>query len=155
MWLAVMVASTLAAWACSCAALDPRKALRQADAAFIGALVSRDEPQPSATGVVNGGQVVAHRFTVERSVKGGLGPTVTVFSSASGAACGLEVRPGHRTGLFLHLDNQGQWLSGLCSQVEPGRLLEADRPFAVPAALATGLLIAVATAARRSVRRSG
>ncbi|MGH2783728.1 MAG: hypothetical protein ACRDJ1_00520, partial [Actinomycetota bacterium] len=116
---------------CSCAPGDPRSSLAQADGAFVGRLESRESPTPSPGGTFSSGQPVTYTFVVERSVKGDLGKRVNVESAAYGASCGLEVRVGERTGLFLYRDD-GQWKSGLCSQIEPEALIEAAKPLPAP-----------------------
>ena len=110
------------AHACSCAIGDPRDALHASDAAFVGALVSKD---------VND-QKAIYTFSVETSVKGDLGDSVDVESAAYGAACGFEVRVGRRIGILLRLQGDGDWAGGLCTQIDPGVLVAAGEPLPVP-----------------------
>ena len=97
------------AHACSCAIGDPRDALHASDAAFVGALVSKDMSDQKAI----------YTFSVETSVKGDLGDSVDVESAAYGAACGFEVRDGRRIGILLRLQGDGDWAGGLCTQIDP------------------------------------
>jgi hypothetical protein len=95
--------------------------LANSDAAFVGVLTGRDDPDGGGPIVSSGRRVVNH-FTVERAVKGELGPKVAVGAAASGGSCGLEVREGQRAGLFLRRSGTG-WTSSLCSQVDAAELL--------------------------------
>ena len=128
---ATLLVTGRSALGCSCAQGDPRTALARSDAAFVGRLETKESPTPSPEGFYNSGQPVTYTFAVERSVKGELGKRVDVESAAYGASCGLEVRVGERTGLFLYRDD-GQWKSGLCSQIEPEALIEAAKPLPAP-----------------------
>jgi hypothetical protein len=107
--------------ACSCAGIDLVADLPEEDGAFVGTYVDRT--------AIGDGQV-AYTFQVERVVKGEFGPTAIVRSTADGASCGLEFSEDRRTGLLLRQADDGVWESGLCSMVEPARLLAAggDRP---------------------------
>ena len=127
--LALVVAATAAlaatagpAYACSCAPPDPRSLLGQADGAFVGRLVSRQEVAAGRT---------RFTFAVERSVKGALGSTVVVESASNSAACGIETPVGSRIGLFLER-RDGGWTSSLCWQVSPEDLLAAAQPLPPP-----------------------
>lgn len=116
----VLVVATLAgsiapAGACSCIPPNPWRYLQQADGAFVGRLVSREETS-------NGRAVLV--FSVERSVKGRLGATVEVETANNGAACGIETSVGQRIGLFLMREG-GRWTGHLCWQVSPEDLLAA------------------------------
>jgi hypothetical protein len=120
-----VVITAVPAKACSCAIGDPRDALAQSDAAFIGTLVSQT-PDPG-----DGGQSSTYRFTVDEAVKGEFGGTVDVHSASNGAACGLEVPIGGQTGLFL-TDDGGVWWSSLCAQIDPDELRDAAQPLPEP-----------------------
>jgi hypothetical protein len=123
----VVLAAALAvtaepAHACSCALLDPRTALADSDAAFVGTVLRRQDESPSGMTLV---------FRVEEAFKGGLGDTVEVRTASNSAACGIEAPVGTRIGLFLQREGAG-WAGSLCSQVEPARLREAARPLPPP-----------------------
>ncbi len=118
----LLVAIATPASACSCASGDDRDALARSDAAFIGTLVSRTDSGRSAT----------FRFTVDEEVKGEFPQTIDVSSASDGAACGLEVRMGQQTGLFLSGDETQGWSSSLCQQISPEDLREAARPMPAP-----------------------
>lgn len=120
--------SAAVAQACSCADGDPRSSLARADGAFVGTVVRA----PDRTG---SDQEVSWEFAVERVVKGDLRERVTVWSSANGASCGLEIRDRRRIGLFLERHGE-RWASSLCWQVDPDRLLAAVDP--LPAADGVG-----------------
>lgn len=110
------------AQACSCAALDPREHLDLADAAFVGTLISREEP--SSGPVYSGGEEVTWTFQVERAVKGDLGDVIEVQSPIDGAACGFGIAVGQRVGVFL-FENGGQWHGGSCGVIDADALLRA------------------------------
>jgi hypothetical protein len=90
--------------------------LARTDAAFVGVFIGQE---------IFPRQAISH-FQVERSVKGDVGGMVHVESDASGAACGLELDEGERTGLFLARTQTG-WASGLCLQTDPEGLLAVAR----------------------------
>lgn len=110
------------AWACSCAAKPPEQRLARAEAAFVGTLISREEPTPEG-GFYYSGQTLKWKFRVEKVAKGDLEEEIELESAASGASCGLEVRVGERAGILLHKNQQGAWQSGLCEQMDPDELL--------------------------------
>jgi hypothetical protein len=101
--------------------MEPREALRQADAAIVGRLV---EVLP------RGGGQADFRYRVRSVYKGGRaigrGKTISVRGSSQSAACGLPWRTGRRYGLLLARD-EGHWLGGLCGLIEPRKLRLAAR----------------------------
>ncbi|MGZ8571312.1 MAG: hypothetical protein ACXWW5_03710 [Actinomycetota bacterium] len=118
------------AHACSCAEPEPRDAIASHDAAFVGTLIDRREGGPDIP-AWDDLRVDTFRFTVEHDIKENLGTEVEVVASSDGTSCGLEVPVGTRTGLFLTLSNDA-WTSGLCSQVQPEKLLAAADPLPAP-----------------------
>jgi hypothetical protein len=117
--------------ACSCATYDVRERLPEVDGAFVGRLIARDEPTP-VDGVFSSDTLVRYRFSVEQPVKGAIpSETIDVWSSASGASCGLETPVGERAGLLLERDGD-RWTSNLCSQADPDVLIRAGRPLPPP-----------------------
>ncbi|MBW3556673.1 MAG: hypothetical protein KY454_07020 [Actinobacteria bacterium] len=158
---AALVATAEPAAACSCAAgpdssVGPR--LANADAAFVGTYLGRNDPlatEPGATGA----RTVINQFQVESAVKGDLGETVEVFSAADDASCGVAPGNGERVGLLL-TRGAGGFRSDLCSRVEPDALISAGaggvQGFEVLAAVVAGLaLVAVATATALGPGRAG
>lgn len=131
---AVLVAPSLPhAKACSCAPSDVRERLPESAAgAFVGTLVSRDDPQPAGGGL-SSATLVRYRYHVERAVKGAIpsGGAIDVWSSWSGASCGLETAAGQRAGLLLRQED-GRWLSSLCEQADPDVLIRAGQPLPPP-----------------------
>jgi hypothetical protein len=119
----LVVAGAQAAHACSCLFGDPRDALHRSDGAFVGTLVERTEVDQ---------QTSIFTFEVETALKGSLGAEVDVRSASNGASCGLEVEFGRRIGLFLDVADDGAWVSGLCSQIDPDVLLQAAQPLPAP-----------------------
>ena len=117
--------------ACSCARPgDPRDRLAAADGAFIGTLVGRRETGPLGS-IISSGRDMVYTFEVAEAVKGDIGPRVEVYSAASGASCGFEVAPGTAVGVFLER-HSGRWRSGLCGQIDPGKLRAAAAPLPAP-----------------------
>ena len=121
--LSVFVFADGPAHACSCAIGDPRDALHDSDAAFVGALESK-EPIDD--------QRAVYTFSVETAVKGDLGSSVEVESASYGAACGFEVPTGRRIGILLRRARDGDWSGGLCSQLDPDVLIAAGQPLPAP-----------------------
>ena len=119
----LVVAGAQVAHACSCLIGDPRDALHRSDGAFVGTLVERSEVDE---------QTSIFTFEVETAVKGTIGTTIDVRSNSNGASCGLEVEIGQRIGLLLGIDEDGAWISNLCSQIDPEVLLSAAEPLPEP-----------------------
>jgi hypothetical protein len=111
--LLLLLASSGAALACTCAPLVLERDLPRADAAFVGTVLERRADGGEATLL----------FRVEQIYRGELESRVEVVTAPDGAACGLEADVGDRLGLLLERDG-ASWRSGLCSQVEPGAFLE-------------------------------
>lgn len=101
------------ALACSCAPVDLVRDLPKADGAFVGTLLERRVSGDWAT----------LRFRVEQVYKGEIQNRVEVETARDGAACGVELAVGERTGLLLDRDG-GAWRSSLCSQVDAAEFLE-------------------------------
>jgi hypothetical protein len=86
--------------------------LPRADGAFVGTVLERRSTEAS----------VVLLFRVEQVYKGDIDTRVEVETARDGAACGLELPVGARTGLLLERE-RGIWRSGICSQVDPSDLL--------------------------------
>ena len=113
--VALAVASlvvTAQAYACTCAGVDLDRDLPTADGAIVGSVLERSVRGSTAT----------YLFRVEQVYAGDIENRVEVVTAADGAACGLELGVGERTGLLLRRE-RGEWRSGLCSQVEPSEFL--------------------------------
>lgn len=112
---------TGSAQACSCVPQGPGKAMREADAAFVGRLVAV---------VPRSRQQADFRYRVQRVFKRGAGirrgRVVAVRSARSSAACGLPRRTGRRYGLTL-TRAEGRWLGGLCGLAKPRQLAAGAR----------------------------
>jgi hypothetical protein len=100
------------ALACSCLPVDLVRDLPRADGAFVGTLLERHDGKETSTQL----------FRVEQVYKGDIENRVEVETPLGGAACGVEVPVGERTGLLLER-NGGVWRSSLCSQVDPAAFL--------------------------------
>lgn len=117
------------AHACSCAGGDPRASLEHADAAFVGTLTFRGEPQ--GEGARYGAGIVEMRFRVDEDIKGNLGREVVIRSSGSSSSCGLSASLGRPTAMFLQRKGDG-WSASLCSQIEPDVLRRVAAPLPAP-----------------------
>ena len=115
MAIAALAAAVEPARACSCIPPDPWSYLKQADGAFVGRLISREDLGAGRARLT---------FGVERAVKGNIGSSVDVVTPSNGAACGIETSVGQRIGLFVWRED-GQWKGILCWQVAPEDLLAA------------------------------
>lgn len=108
-----------------CLEQGARASLDDADAAFIGKLVSLEEPKADHLSSSGGGRDLDLRFEVEEAVKGPLGRHVQVRSDA------LGVPLGKRLGLLL--ERWGDtWVSGPCSKIDPDVLRRAAAPLPAP-----------------------
>lgn len=108
----VVISGSDAALACSCALGDPVTRLAEADAAFVGALIDVEEPEPDEEGAISSADQVPWTFELEETVKGDLESPLIVMSPWSGASCGFELALGSRVGVFLYRDPGGGWQGG-------------------------------------------
>ena len=127
----LLVVAEQSARGCECAQMDSRSTYDHADGAFIGRLISHDQPTPDAGGGFSSDQSVAYHFRVDQSVKGRFGSQVDVWSAAMGASCGIESDVGRRIGLLVNRE-QGRWTSDLCLMIDPDALLRVSRPLPPP-----------------------
>jgi hypothetical protein len=126
--------------ACTCSGNgDPRDRLADAGGAFIGELVGRRETGPLGS-IISSGRDVVYTFEVAEVFKGDIGQRVEVHSAAGGESCGFEVAPGEAVGVFLD-QHRGDWRSGLCGQIEPGKLRAAAAPLPAPDGRAPAALV--------------
>jgi hypothetical protein len=95
----VLMAPAPPAWACSCAVIDP---VAMADVAFAGRVLSIGQDTQG------GGRRV--EFAVESVLKGSVGSSVVLTTSASSASCGFDFAVGHRYRVFAESGR-----TGLCS----------------------------------------
>lgn len=127
-----LIAQATPASACSCAVeVDPRDSLAYADGAIVGTLKSKKLAEEPKGDYFNTGADTIYTFRVDEAFKGTFDDRVQVHSAFSGASCGLEVRIGKQTGLFLY-ERKGEWHSSLCSQISPEELREAAAPLPEP-----------------------
>lgn len=73
-----------------------------------------------------------YTFAVDEAVKGDFGETVKVRTASEGSVCGLDLRIGRQTGLFLSGDSRSGWTSSLCQLIFPEDLREAAAPMPEP-----------------------
>ena len=96
---------------------------------------SSPTPRTRETGplgsIISTGRDVIYTFEVAEAVKGDIGQRVDLRSAASGMSCGFEVPAGQAIGILLDR-RSGMWRSGLCGQIEPGKLRAAAAPLPAP-----------------------
>ena len=109
---ALSLVVTAEAYACSCAGVDLERDLPTADGAIVASVLGRSVS----------GSTAIYLFRVEQVYAGDIENRVEVVTATDGAACGLELGVGERTGLLLTRE-AGAWRSGLCSQVDPSEFL--------------------------------
>jgi len=84
------------AHACSCAVVTPEAATQRSKVAVVGVVRSRDLSGVDGSSL----NPAVYSIEVHKVFKGHPGTRLEVYSSASGASCGLEVRKGGRYLLF-------------------------------------------------------
>jgi len=107
------------AMACSCVSPPPfEKAVKQADAVFVGEVASSDpvDGRQRFTGITVDG-LVSYSFAVEEVVAGDVGSGVEVISHSSGATCGFPFQEGDRYVVFAY-EGDGGLETNLCSRTE-------------------------------------
>lgn len=114
-----LVVTPPATLACSCVMMTPEEHLREADAAFVGLLVSREDPRGGSSA-----EEVAWTFRVEQVAKDELEETIEVMSPVEPASCGFQLRDGARAGILLHRGN-GTWHGSMCSVIGADQMLAA------------------------------
>ena len=111
--------------ACSCAQPEPEKRLQDMDAAVVGRVVSRTEPNGEGSGPLYG-----YIFTIEteKVLKGDIGEHVEVRSSPFGGQCGFDfgAPDGERVGLFMQGSSRGGYESYSCLAADPDVLAALD-----------------------------
>lgn len=102
---AVGVVTTSPAHACSCAGSTIEQRAPETDAIFQGEVVD--------VASAGSGRAV-YTFEVLQVWKGTVGAEVDVYTSGSGASCGLEIEYGQRDVIYADVDGS-RLSSGLCS----------------------------------------
>lgn len=113
--------------ACSCAPINLKRGLADADGAVTARLLSVD--LVGGDGPVSSADPADFVYRTGRVLKGsGLqrGRRLVVRSVRSDASCGLLHDVGGLTGLFLQRED-GRWTSSLCSQTSRRQMLRAGR----------------------------
>jgi hypothetical protein len=132
--VAALVAAS-GAGACSCARIDARERLQDADAAVIGTALRSEAVD---------GRHLTH-LQVERGFKADLGAEVVVDTGredGGGGDCSIKIPDGRRVGLFLYRNEAGVWASGLCGLVDPDELERGAGPVPEPLGRGTVALVA-------------
>jgi hypothetical protein len=146
---ALALAPAAGAAALECPAIPLEERIAEADAAFVGRLVSQ-RPEP-------GGER-AYRFLVDQRVKGPLGREVELRAPRLTDASGTPIERDVAIGVLAERDGAA-WTTGSCSLTDPGALLAAaDEPKGGWIKLLIGLAILAAVLAysvRRLRRRQG
>jgi hypothetical protein len=126
-----LVVTPSATLACSCVMMTPEEHLREADAAFVGLLVSREDPRGGSSA-----EEVAWTFRVEQVAKGELEETIEVMSPVEPASCGFQLRDGARAGILLNRGN-GTWHGSMCSVISADAMLASASETYLPLPAAT------------------
>ena len=106
----------------SCIHPEPRRQIKDADAAFVGRF-------ESSRGDGMGKRWMT--FRVEQVVKGELGESVEVHEPGISSAGLPNFSPGDRVGLMMNRHADGTWRSQ-CQQAEPEELADATKPIPRP-----------------------
>ena len=130
--LAIALVAAESAQACSCAPIDARAALRDADGAFVGRLLAVRAVDPPAAGEpTSSADPTDYIYRVGGVYNGGpglhRGRRVKVRSVRDSASCGLPRARGRLYGLFLTRRN-GRWNSNPCSVVSRAEMRAAAKP---------------------------
>ncbi len=134
------------AFACSCPVENPFVRLEDADAAFVGELLSRPvDGELDNHGTLNG----IYEFQVEQTVKGVLPDIVQVVSQLDGASCGFNAGVGQRVGIFLNKEGD-RWTGGACTEIDPDVLLALVQRQPLPDG--EGPIVALAGASEPGIR---
>lgn len=120
-----ILASVSPAAACTCANWTDTQKLENADAAFIGHVVSTSESRvldPDGRGPYT---ELTHIFEVQTVVKGQFEQLTEVVAGQHSGVCGLPgvVTSGARSGILIYVTDDGVNRSGLCSIVDADELL--------------------------------
>jgi hypothetical protein len=100
--------------ACECVGASRPCEYLRGDAVFVGTVVetvSVKHPMEKDSW----SQGYAMRFTVESSLRGGLGAEVTIQTGNGGGDCGTPLDPGQRLLIFAYKAKDGQLWTGMCS----------------------------------------
>jgi len=101
------------ACACSCRELTQEEALALADVVFAGTVT---DVHSSATGpIYSSADPVTVTFEVDTVQKGDVPASVQVQTVVSEISCGYEFRERSRYLVYVHVDQAGQWTTGLCN----------------------------------------
>lgn len=117
--------------------VEPRAIVVNADAAFVGTLLSvrplNQIPVPSGPGPhpVPASQPSVFTFEVEERFKGDLPKRVEVVSHVDGGICGLRATVGRRVGLLLDWSD-GVWKPASLDEFDPEILRQGARPLPHP-----------------------
>lgn len=123
--------------ACSCLARTDGEQLAQADAAFVGTVLSRREPTTSTSApTVLSGSIV-YTFAVEEVVKGAVDTgSLEVRTGPNSAACGTTFDVGQRYLVLAHRTPEGDLHTGLCSGNRPASERSTTTTVAPPTTVA-------------------
>jgi hypothetical protein len=111
--LVMLVGSCSVGFGCECIGVSrPCESLR-ADAVFVGRVVETLAVQHHHGKDISRGYSM--RFSVEESLRGGLGTEVTIETGNGGGDCGTPLAAGGRFLIFAHKDENGQLWTGMCN----------------------------------------
>lgn len=150
--VAACLLATAPAHACSCAYGSPGERLREAQAAFIGTIVSVRDKE------VDGYPSRVLDVRVDEQLKGRLPERIEMTTGQGGGDCGLvEPRAGQRIAQYV-FRNRPPYEASICADEDPAVMRRAARPFPpisstqVPRVVIGGALGADATLAALDAR---
>jgi hypothetical protein len=118
---------------------EPRAAVAEADAAFIGTLVGVKPKDPP--GLSSGAPYIL-TFAVEERIKGDLGDRVEVTSTVDGASCGGHDGTIGRRGAYLLSRREDEWGPWGIAEVSPDALRTGMLPLPRPDGLGRPTFVA-------------
>lgn len=123
--------------ACDCVPISDRTALADADAVFVGSLVSRTVEVGERR---TGGDTAVHRFEVRAVYKGEVRRDQEVVSTGDGDSCGFQAPPDIEVLVFANRTapngpqpGSGQFAGNLCNGTRPLEPRPVSASFGKPA----------------------
>lgn len=126
MAVAIVLAGSGTALACSCVAQSDAKLRAYADAVFAGTVAARVDRNLGPG--VSSADPIEYAFAVERSAKGNVADSQVVMSARSGATCGCNFPVGGRFVVFASLRDGVLW-ANVCGGSRA--LAAGESPFAL------------------------
>ncbi|RAP75920.1 hypothetical protein [Paenibacillus montanisoli] len=112
----MLVSQPHRAFACSCASVEPKEAIEQAEAVFIGTLVQvkQQRKQPGIVGPIEYRD--ANLFEVTTVFKGVNQSQVIVYDNGAEESCGIDLTAGQSYLVYVYANKEGEYYTSLCSR---------------------------------------